>query len=199
MQRQWDIKYNKPDIRGFKFGKNTYNFSRTTATSSTARRSPRFTVRTARMLLLRMCVESRVRQVGFVAVLALKIPALVVVFWPTWLLFITSSIPVVVILRLLLAHLLLSVMMTDVILTLTVLGTRSRGLIDPLLVLAWVLRRLIICSLRLLVLIVHLLLHIHVSMHLLTILLIEVRVVTSSGLALISVHCTVSLWRHVEF
>lgn len=53
-----------------------------TTTSSTRRGISQFTVRSFRVFLLHMCVESRVRKICLLAVLALKVSSLIVVLRP---------------------------------------------------------------------------------------------------------------------
>ena len=58
-------------------------FSRSTPAPSASWRVSKFTIRTLRVFLLHVSIESRVGQIGFVAVFALEVTALVIIFRPS--------------------------------------------------------------------------------------------------------------------
>jgi len=165
------------------------NFSRPSTPPARTGRGPRLTIRPPRMLLFTVGIQGRVTQVCLITVLALEVPPFIVVLTPTRLLLISVVVAVLILLPM--AH--LAVMVTHVLLSVLwlVLG---HGLV----VILTVRRLLIIGGRRLVLLVVHLLLHLHGLVHWCPTLLVHVWVWSVVRGARCCVHLAVSLL-HLNF
>lgn len=141
------------------------------------------------MFLFTVGIKSRVAQVSLITVLALEVPPFIVVFAPTRLLLVAVVVAVLVLLSM--AH--LAVMVAHVLLAVLLLV-----LPHGLLVILTVRRLLIIGGRRLVLLVMHLLLHLHGLVHWRPTSLIHIRVWSVVGGARSCVHLSVSLL-HLSF